>query len=517
MLELIRRYRAIFSIIFVISAIGMVVSMFGNGAGGMGGATSMGSEVVARVDGQEIPTRELVNVLGREYERMEPIIQQQSKSAQSPEQAQMIRQIMMSQLNPTQILQRLIYDRFIYSTALKLGIRSSPEAVSELIREIPEFQKNGQFDPLLYRQLVSRPALFEDDLRKQVARTLLQKSFDTGLRLVSKSEIENQKWLDRKVVFEVVTLTPSSLGATPVPSAAQIESFKKEADVEARLQAYFNKNISEFKKEPEVRARHILVKTGSSKDIKKIEQDIRDGKVSFEEAAKQYSEDGSAAQGGDLGFFSAEKMVPEFSKAAFDLKKPNEISKPIKTQFGEHIIQLVERKDGTSQTLDQVREEILPKVWQEKERQARLDVLLKDWGARPEGPSEKDLKAHNLKWEKQAAWSPKDTYIAALGNIDTHMDSLLRLSKDRPFLATPIARGDAWVLVKFSSEELPKPDAKTKETEAAADALSVAEAKVSTAFEHFFKTRYEEAEKSKKIVISEDRVAEIAKSFQQQL
>jgi peptidyl-prolyl cis-trans isomerase D len=515
MLELIRRYRALFSIVFVISAIGMVVSMFGAQDGSlMGGSSMMGAESVARVEGEDIPTRELVNVLGREYERMEGLIQQQAKGAQSPEQAQMIRQIMMSQLNPSQVLQRIVYQRFVYSTALKLGIRSAPESVTEMIREIPEFQKEGRFDPVLYRQMVARPALFEEDLRKQVASTLLQKIFDSSLRVVSKAEIENQNWLDRKIIFEVVTLTPDAIGPIALPSVDDLETFKKATDTEARLQSYFNKNIDQFKKAEEVRARHILVKSGSDKDIQKIAQEIREEKITFEEAAKKYSEDASnAGQGGDLGYFARGMMVPEFEKVAFEMKKPNDISDAVKTQFGEHLIQFIDRHAASAKTLADVREEILPKVWQEQQRQARLDALVKDWSAKSTGPSEKDLQAYKLKWEKQAAWSPKDPYLAALGNIDAQLEPLLRLTKEQPFLAKPLPRGDSLVLVRFVSEETPQAEGDPKP---GSEGVLVGEEKVSTAYEHFFKTRYEEAEKKKKIFISQDRVAEISKSFQAQ-
>ncbi|MEO5668907.1 MAG: peptidylprolyl isomerase, partial [Bdellovibrionota bacterium] len=358
--------------------------------------------------------------------------------------------------------------------------------------------------------------LFEDDLRKQVATSLLQKTFDSGLRIVSKTEIENQKWLDRKITFEVVTLTPAAIGAASAPTASDLESFKKEGDAEARLQAYYNKNIAEFKKDEEVHVRHILVKAGGPKNIQKIAQEIREGNITFDEAAKKYSDDASnAAQGGDLGFFGKGMMVPEFEKVAFAMKTPNEISEPVKTQFGEHLIQYIDRHAANSKTLDQVRNDILPKVWQEKDRQTRLEALIKQWGASPGGPSEKELKAYNLKWEKQAAWSPKDPFLAALGNIDTQLDSLLRLSKEHPFLGKPLARGDALVLVRFVGEEAAKPA--STEAKPASEAVSVAEEKASQAYEHFFKTRYEEAEKNKKIVIQQEHVAEIAKSFQSQL
>jgi parvulin-like peptidyl-prolyl isomerase len=513
MLELIRRYKGLFSIVFVISAIGMVVSMTGTpGMGGPLGGGLMGSDVVARVEGEEIPTRELMTLLNREYERMESLMQQQG--AQNAEQAQMIRQIMMSQLNPQQLLQRLVYQRFVYSTALKVGIRSAPEAITELIRAYPDFQKNGRFDPILYRQLVARPALFEEDLRKQVAMTTLQRSFENGLHVVSKGEVENQRWLDRKIVFETVEVSPASFADVRDPAAADLEAFSKEADAEARLQAYYNRNISEFKKDEEIRVRHILVREGSEKNIQKIAQEIREGKLPFDEAAKQYSEDPSnAGQGGDLGYFGKGMMVPEFEKVAFSLKTPNQISEPVKTQFGEHLIQFIDRREASARSLDEVRSEILPAVWKEREIQVRLDALLKDWASKPQGPTARDLAAHKLKWEKLEPWTPRDPFIPALGNVDPHLEVLLRLSKERPFLGQPISRGDTQLLVRFVSEEWPKPEGDAKP---GSEEIAAAESKVAQAYEHFFRMRYEEAEKKKRIVISQERVAEIQRTLQAQ-
>ena len=74
----------------------------------------------------------------------------------------------------------------------------------------------------------------------------------------------------------------------------------------------------------------------------------------FEDVAKKYSLDGSKDYGGDLGYFSEGEMVPEFSKAAFALK-PGEISQPVKTDFGWHIIKLEDRKKGAAQPYDQVK------------------------------------------------------------------------------------------------------------------------------------------------------------------
>ena len=85
----------------------------------------------------------------------------------------------------------------------------------------------------------------------------------------------------------------------------------------------------------EVRASHILVKT--KEEALKIKQNIEQGKISFAEAAKQYSSCPSGRNGGDLGYFSKGQMVKPFEDASFSLKK-GVVSEPVKTQFGYHLI-----------------------------------------------------------------------------------------------------------------------------------------------------------------------------------
>jgi peptidyl-prolyl cis-trans isomerase C len=100
-----------------------------------------------------------------------------------------------------------------------------------------------------------------------------------------------------------------------------------------------------------IRARHILV--GSEKEANDLEARLKKGEK-FEDLAKQYSLDGSKDYGGDLGYFTAAEMVPEFSKAAFALQ-PGEISPPVKTDYGWHIIKVEDRKMGAAQPYDQVK------------------------------------------------------------------------------------------------------------------------------------------------------------------
>jgi len=127
----------------------------------------------------------------------------------------------------------------------------------------------------------------------------------------------------------------------------------KELVTDDKLRAAYAESAK--KPEEEVHARHILVKT--EEEAKAIEKKLKNG-GDFEKLAKEKSEDkSSGASGGDLGWFTAEKMVPEFSKVAFALKK-GEISAPVKSDFGWHIIKVEDRRKVTPPTFEQQKEQL---------------------------------------------------------------------------------------------------------------------------------------------------------------
>ena len=123
------------------------------------------------------------------------------------------------------------------------------------------------------------------------------------------------------------------------------------AITDAEIKAAYEKESAKVKQTERVRARHILVAT--EKEALDIEDKLAKG-TKFEDLAKQYSLDGSKDYGGDLGYFTAPEMVKPFSDAAFALKV-GEISKPVKTDFGWHVIRMDDRKMGAAQPFDQVK------------------------------------------------------------------------------------------------------------------------------------------------------------------
>ncbi len=117
---------------------------------------------------------------------------------------------------------------------------------------------------------------------------------------------------------------------------------------------YYEENKNYFQNPESVQASHILV--DDEETANKVLDEIKAG-LSFEEAAKNNSKCPSNSKGGDLGYFTRGKMIPEFEKVAFELEE-GEISEPVKTQFGYHIIKLVDKKEPSISPLEEVRTEL---------------------------------------------------------------------------------------------------------------------------------------------------------------
>ncbi len=131
---------------------------------------------------------------------------------------------------------------------------------------------------------------------------------------------------------------------------------------DAALRARYDADIAGKPGVEEVRARHILVATEEA--AKKIIEELKKG-GDFAALAKQHSSDPGAQQGGDLGFFKKDDMVPEFATATFALKPGEYTQAPIKTQFGYHVIKLEERRAAPPATFEESREELRQKMIQE--------------------------------------------------------------------------------------------------------------------------------------------------------
>lgn len=146
--------------------------------------------------------------------------------------------------------------------------------------------------------------------------------------------------------------------------AAVIDKEVQAKITDDETRARYDKEIAAQPAENEVHARHILVKTKEEADA--IIKDLDAGKK-FEDIAKEKSTDpGSGANGGDLGYFSAGQMVPEFEKAAFDLAPGTYTKTPVQTQFGFHIIKVEDKRAKQPPAFDAVKEQVRSLVLRDK-------------------------------------------------------------------------------------------------------------------------------------------------------
>jgi len=143
----------------------------------------------------------------------------------------------------------------------------------------------------------------------------------------------------------------------------------KAATTDDAMKKVYEEASKQITGEQEVRARHILVETED--EAKAIKAELDKG-ADFAELAKKKSKDPGSADGGDLGFFTKEQMVPEFSAVAFSLD-PGKISDPVKSQFGWHIIKVEEKRNRKAPDFDQVRAQIETYVT----RKAQADYVAK--------------------------------------------------------------------------------------------------------------------------------------------
>src|SRR6478672_2628492 len=173
-------------------------------------------------------------------------------------------------------------------------------------------------------------------------------SFLIDMKIVSKAaedkKVENSEEFKKRLAFTRNRLLMDSLLAAEGKAATTDEAMKK----------VYEDASKQIAGEQEVHARHILVPT--EEEAKAVIEELKKG-ADFAELAKKKSKDPGASDGGDLGFFTKDQMVPEFSNVAFALE-PGKISDPVKSQFGWHIIKVEEKRNRKAPEFEQVKSQI---------------------------------------------------------------------------------------------------------------------------------------------------------------
>jgi len=347
----------------------------------------------AVVNGNEITARELDQAYARYRDRLMQVFGGQLPDLFNDENAV-----------KEQVLSQLIEERVLIDYVDDQGYRVGPEALFREIAQIPVFQKDGRFDKELYQaQLRSQgysAALFELELRRQKEMQQPEKGIrlsalvpETLVRraLELKNELRRLRLLTIPARTDDISVSDQEIeefyqqqsGRFMEPAKVRLDyielnldAIKKgiEVDEEALRQRY-DEQLEQLTT-PETReARHILITVADDADeatveaarqkLLELKQRIDAGE-DFAALAREYSQDpGSAADGGSLGEVEKGMMVKPFEDALFALQ-PGQISDPVRTQFGWHLIRLDGITPGGSRSFDEVRDRIADELKTEK-------------------------------------------------------------------------------------------------------------------------------------------------------
>jgi len=355
--------------------------------------------VVATVEGRDITVA-----------RFRRVYQQQMQAYRNAYGGSMDERLLRQLGVDQRIVQQLIEEEAALAEARRQGITASDTEVRARILSLPAFQENGHFiGNDRYRQLLQiqnppiNPSEFEEEVRRNVLLEKLQGALTDWITVADADVTAEFNRRNEKVKLAVVAFPADKfkddVAVTDAEVASHFEankdtykipekrkikyalidlqSIRQRTTVSAQdVQRYYEDNQQQYSTPEQVRASHILLKTEGKDDaaVKKQAEDVLakvKGGADFAALAGKISDDeGSATQGGELKPFAKDgSMVKEFEDAAFALK-PGETSDLVKSQFGYHIIRLLEKKLASTKSLEESKpqiEEILKSERAQKE------------------------------------------------------------------------------------------------------------------------------------------------------
>ena len=305
-----------------------------------------------------------------------------------------------------QALNQLIDQKLMLAEAEKLGISVSDQELAESISKIDAFQTAGAFDPKRYEYVLSRLHLTQDGFEADQKRSLLvdklSRFVTTSVKVSDAEALDWYRWNNARVNLRYVKFPDdhfkdidASAEEVNAYFEAHKEAYKTEVEIKVRyvrvdpaaytqrvaltdddLRAYYDNTPDEFHTPKTIEARHILIKVDPEADEKTVEETrqkalqvlklAREGK-DFAELAKKYSEGPSAESGGYLGPFRRDAMVKPFADQAFAMTA-GEISEPVRTRFGWHIIKVEKVNEEGTVSFEAAREDIRRKLTDERAR-----------------------------------------------------------------------------------------------------------------------------------------------------
>ena len=399
MLDALRKRKRSWIIIFLLGLIILAFIVFYGGSK----FHDPGAQDVAEVNGEVISQREFALQYQRALERYRALL----KGSLTPE--------LEKSLNLRgNLLEELIQKRLVLQEARHLGLAANDEDLMTAIAQVPDFQVNGRFNKERYLQLLRAnrisPAQFEEEQREQLT---IQRLYSLLLDAVhvTEAEVRDRYRFDQgKIDLYFVRLPLSSTLSEVKVTEEEVKNFyernkdlfKEPLKVQAEylsypfdrfsaaaqitdkeIEEYYQANRdSKFHQPKEVKARAILVRIPPGADAKqksdaqaranRILAEARAGK-DFAQLAKQESEDSTAAKGGDIGWVTQAQLPSPLDKNVFSLAK-GEISNPIESPAGFHIVKVEDIRDEKTQSLKDATAEITRALKAEKGKREAAKV-----------------------------------------------------------------------------------------------------------------------------------------------
>ena len=346
------------------------------------------------------------------------------------------------------VLDQLVKQRILYLEASRSGFTVPESAIDKVITDAEGFKENGRFSGKKFSDYLKGQGFTEKSFSQEISRSLVSDRLrqfisDTFPSSEKSAEIEHYlKETKLNVEYLKVNDTHIDVKVNEDELTAYLQGDEKEEP-----KKYYEKNKKRYQTEKKVRARHILIsykgaRNASGKGAKREKEDAMKKATdiankakkepnNFPELAKTLTDETSGKKkGGDLGYFTRSAMVKEFSEIAFNLK-PGDISDPVESPFGFHIIKVEGVQPAKNTSFDEAKTEIAKKLIKKKKTPALVKKLADNILQEVKNPSDrlpKLLKNHSLDWQETGEFSLDKHYITGLGSDAKLKNAALSLS-----------------------------------------------------------------------------------------
>lgn len=369
------------------------------------------------------------------------------------------------------VLDQLIANRALYLKAVNLGLKATDDEVIDYLGNIDAFtDQEGKFSQDFFVRFLRgnrySEASFQEELRRTLTIEKLRENITTTAFVSSKAVEMDYKISETKVDVEYLKFEPEKLNIQL--DNKEVESFIAKEGNEAKIKAWFESHQSEFQSEEKVKARHILISYKSARNAtaaaaKRNKEDARKKAIevlakaksedNFSELAKAETDEPSGKKsGGDLGYFTRNAMVKEFSDVAFKME-PGQISEVVESPFGFHIIKVEAKQAAKKTSLEEARPNIAKTlILQEKGPEVaskRAETIIEK--LKTEGNTEELLKEYDVAWKKTGDITLTSRFIPGLGSQPEIKDAILTLNSQKKLHDKVLKSGKNYFVLRLAN------------------------------------------------------------------